>query len=162
MTAEPSVAHRFADAFHARDADRVADLFTPDAEYRDLFYGLHRGRSGIRALFARMFDEGRDHRWEMATVVTDGTTTAAEWRFTFTVTGPESRGGGRTLVFDGMSVFVTSGALCHRYREYFDRGAALLAVGLAPDAVARVVRNRPAITVHRAEDAGSWTTTAGS
>jgi ketosteroid isomerase-like protein len=163
MTAEPSVALRFADAFHTRDPGRVAEVFTPDARYVDLFYGDHRGRAAIRDLFARMYADGHDHRWAMGTVVADGSTTIAEWRFTFTVSGSVARGGGRTLCFDGVSVFATRDGRCSGYREYFDRGAALLAVGVPPAAVARIAAHRPtvAVTAPGAEDPGPWTT-AGS
>ena len=147
MTAEPSVAHRFAAAFHTRDPARVAEVFTPDATYHDLFYGVHHGHANIREMLARMYADGREHRWDMTTVVSDAWTTIAEWRFAFTVAGTAARGGGRTLRFDGVSVFATRDGLCHTYREYFDRGAALLAVGIAPAAVARIALSRPTVAV---------------
>lgn len=160
MTIEDTVAHRFAAAFHTRDPDRLVEVFTPDAEYHDLFYGEHRGHAGIRALFGRMYADGHDHHWVMTTVVSGASTTLAEWCFTFTVAGPAVRGGGRTLRFDGVSVFATRDGRCCAYREYFDRGAALLAVGVAPEAVARIAARRPtvAVTVPGAEDRMPWTT----
>jgi hypothetical protein len=58
----------------------------------DAFYGLHAGRKDLRAMFERMFREGRDYAWRIAA-----------------------------------------------YREYFDTGVALLQLGSAPDALARVL-----------------------
>ena len=41
----------------------------------------------------------------------------------------------------------TRAGLCHTYREYFDRGAALLALGISPAAVARIAAVRPTVEV---------------
>lgn len=54
---------------------------------------------------------------------------------------------GRTLTFDGVSVFETRSGLCHSYREHFDRAAALLALGIRPAAVAGIVARRPTVNV---------------
>lgn len=144
---EPSVAHRFTAAFHTRDAERLTEVFTEDVRYDDLFYGRFVGHDGIRALFGRMFAEGTRHEWTMTTVVASGACTVGEWRFGFTVSDAVARGAGRTLRFGGVSVFETRGGRCHTYREYFDRAAALLAVGIAPASVAGIVRRRPSVEV---------------
>jgi hypothetical protein len=44
-------------------------------------------------------------------------------------------------------VFETRGGRCHTYREYFDRTAALLAVGIAPASVAGIAARRPTVAV---------------
>jgi hypothetical protein len=154
MTTHPSsVAHRFAEAFNTREVEQVVRVFTDDARYHDLFYGTADGHAGLRALFGRMYAEGRQHHWEMTTVVVGERATIGEWRFTFTVSDAVPHGAGRTLRFTGVSVFETWGDLCHTYREHFDRAAALLAVGIAPTAVAGIVRRRPSIEVAAAGSA---------
>lgn len=142
----PTIAHRFADAFHTRDPAAVTAVFAPDAVYQDLFYGAAHGHDRIRALFERMYSEGGRHEWVMTTAASASDVTLAEWRFTFTV-ADGVRGAGRTLRFAGVSAFACRDGLCHTYREYFDRGAALLAVGVAPEAVARIARRRPTVEV---------------
>lgn len=142
-----SVADRFADAFNSSDVDRVLACFSPDARYRDLFYGLAVGHRQIRALFERMFAEGDRHEWTMTRVVTDQSCSISEWTFRFTVSSAVPSSAGRTLRFDGVSVFETSAGRCHAYREHFDRGAALLALGIGPARVAAIVARRPTVDV---------------
>ena len=142
-----SIAHRFTEAFNARDVDRLLELFTPDATYHDLFYGARTGHPGLRALFARMYAEGSRHEWTMTSVAAGPEATLGEWNFELTLSDAVASGAGRTLHFAGVSVFETRDGRCHTYREHFDRAAALLAVGIAPDAVARIVRRRPSVRV---------------
>jgi hypothetical protein len=85
QTRSASVTDRFASAFNARDVERVLTCFTPDATYRDLFYGTFEGHDEIRALFARTYAEGDRHEWIMTHVVTDRDCTIGEWTFRFTV-----------------------------------------------------------------------------
>ncbi|PZS25155.1 MAG: hypothetical protein DLM59_20710 [Pseudonocardiales bacterium] len=143
----PDVAHRFAAAFNTRDTDRVLDCFTPDAVYHDLFYGRFSGRAGLRRVFERMYAEGGHHEWRMTRVVDEPVCTIGEWQFTFTVSAMVPRSSGRTLTFHGVSIFETRARLCHTYREYFDRGAALLGLGISPSAVARITAHRPSVEV---------------
>jgi len=148
MTATASdIAHRFAAAFNTRNVETVLDCFTPDARYLDLFYGTFSDRSGLRGLFERMYAEGDQHEWMMTRVVVNPVCTIGEWRFTFTVSSAVARSSGRRLTFRGVSIFETRAGRCHTYREYFDRGAALLALGISPSAVARIAEGRPSVEV---------------
>jgi ketosteroid isomerase-like protein len=141
------MADRFAAAFNSRDVDRVLACFSPDARYRDLFYGPSVGHQEIRSLFERMFAEGDRHEWTMTRVVDDQDCSIGEWTFTFTVSSAVPPSAGRTLRFDGVSVFETRDGLCHTYREHFDRAAALLALGIRPAGVAAIVARRPTVDV---------------
>lgn len=147
QTRPSSVAERFAAAFNARDVDSVLACFARDATYRDLFYGTFAGRDEIRSLFERMYAEGDRHEWTMSRVVVDRDSTVGEWTFTFTVSAAVPPSVGRTLTFTGVSVFETASGLCHTYREYFDRAAALLALGIPPAGVAAIVARRPTVGV---------------
>jgi hypothetical protein len=113
----------------------------------DLFYGTFEGHDEIRALFTRMYAEGDRHEWIMTRVVTDGDCSIGEWTFRFTVSAAVPPSCGRTLTFNGVSVFETRDGLCHTYREHFDRAAALLALGIRPAGVAAIVARRPAVEV---------------
>jgi limonene-1,2-epoxide hydrolase len=146
-TSPATVADRFASAFNTRDVDQVLACFAPDATYRDLFYGTFSGHDQIRSLFARMYAEGDRHEWTMTRVVTDPGCTVGEWTFTFTVSAAVPSSAGRTLTFSGVSVFETEDGMCHTYREHFDRGAALLALGIRPASVAAIVARRATVDV---------------
>jgi hypothetical protein len=146
-TTPASVADRFASAFNARDVDGVLACFAPDATYRDLFYGTFAGHDQIRSLFEQMYAEGERHEWTMTRVVSDPGCTVGEWTFTFTVGTAVPPSAGRTLTFNGVSVFEAVNGMCHTYREHFDRGAALLALGIRPTSVAAIVARRPTVDV---------------
>jgi len=132
----------FAKAFNARDVDGLLACFTERASYTDNFFGEHQGRDGLRAMFERMFREGRDYAWRMDTVVETPTSAAAEWTFSYVVTDAVPRSAGRKVRFRGMSLFELEGGRIARYREYFDTGVALLQLGFAPEGLAKVLGRR--------------------
>ncbi len=136
------IVKEFAKAFNARDVDGLVALFTDRGSYTDNFYGEHAGRESLKSMFERMFHEGRDYAWRMDTVVETPTTAAAEWTFSYVVTDAVPRSAGRTIGFRGMSVFELEAGRIARYREYFDTGVALLQLGFAPDAMAKVLGRR--------------------
>jgi steroid delta-isomerase-like uncharacterized protein len=133
---------RFEAAFNARDVDGLLACFTEGASYTDNFYGEHVGRDHLRAMFERMFHEGRDYAWRMERVVETPTSAAAEWTFSYVVTDAVPRSAGRKIRFRGTSVFELEGGRIARYREYFDTGVALLQLGFTGDAIAKVLGRR--------------------
>jgi ketosteroid isomerase-like protein len=147
MTDTLDIARRFTAAFNSRDVCRVVSCFTPDATYHDLFYGRFDGRPALTRMFERMYAEGDHHEWTMTNVVTGTGRTVGEWNFTFRVSSLVPRSAGRTLSFRGVSVFETEHGLCAGYHEYFDRGAALLALGISPATVARITARRASVSL---------------
>jgi len=137
-----SLVQDFAKAFNARDVDGLLACFTDRASYTDNFYGEHHGRDGLRAMFERMFHEGRDYAWRMDTIVETPASAAAEWTFSYVVTDAVPRSAGRKVRFRGMSVFELDAGRIARYREYFDTGVALVQLGFAPEAIAKVLGRR--------------------
>ena len=137
-----SVVRRLETAFNKQDVDGLIDCFTEDGRYTDTFFGPHTGHSALRAMFARMFREGRDYVWRMDTLVEDARHAAAEWSFSHVATEAVPRSAGRRVGFRGMSLFVLDGDRIKDYREYFDEGVALLQLGFAPESLAKVLRKR--------------------
>ena len=137
-----SVVRRFETAFNTQDVDALVACFAPNATYTDTFFGPHTGHPALRAMFERMFREGRDYAWRMETVVEDARHAAAEWSFQYVVTEAVARSAGKKIGFRGMSLFVLDAGRIATYREYFDEGLALLQLGFAPDALARVLTKR--------------------
>ena len=131
---------RFAASFNKRDVDGLLALFTADATYRDLFYGPHAGQAALRGMFERMFHEGRDYDWHMDAIVMDQRRAAAEWTFSYTASAAVPRSEGRSVRFSGMSIFDLENGQIHAYREYANTGVALLQLGFAPEAIAKVLR----------------------
>ena len=144
-----SIVDDFTAAFNRADVEALVGCFTPSATYADGFLGEHRGAEALRAMFARMFHEGRDYRWRMDTVVVSGDRVAAEWTFGYVVTDAIPRSAGRRIGFRGMSLFELEGGRIRAYREYFDVGQACLQLGFAPDAVAKVLRRKLALSAQQ-------------
>jgi steroid delta-isomerase-like uncharacterized protein len=137
-----SIVHEFAGAFNRADVPALLRCFTAGATYRDMFYGPHSGQEALRAMFERMFREGRDYVWTMDTVVETPAAAAAEWTFAYVVTDAVPRSAGRKVRFRGASIFELEAGRIAGYREYFDTGAALLQLGFAPGALAKVLARR--------------------
>jgi ketosteroid isomerase-like protein len=129
----------FEAAFNRRDVDGLLACFTDDATYDDGFYGRHTGPGELRAMFERMFREGRDYAWTMEVIVESVEHAAAEWDFSYVVTDALPRSAGRHVRFKGMSLFDLRGAKIRAYRESFDTGVALLQLGFTPESVAKVL-----------------------
>ena len=134
-----SVVREFEGAFNRRDVTALVACFTPDGSYHDTFFGGHVGSAALRAMFERMFREGRDYAWTMDTVVETDMAAAAEWTFAYTVTEAIPRSAGRAVRFRGMSFFEKRGGRISAYRESFDMGAALLQLGFSPEATAKTI-----------------------
>ncbi|PYM68838.1 MAG: hypothetical protein DME03_23520 [Candidatus Rokuibacteriota bacterium] len=137
-----SIVDDFAKAFNRQDVGELVACFTEGASYRDNFFGEHRGHAGLRAMFERMFREGRDYHWVMDTVVEAPGRASAEWTFGYVVTDAVPRSSGRKIGFRGMSLFELERGKIAAYREYFDVGQALLQLGFAPEAMAKVLRRK--------------------
>ncbi|HJV57774.1 MAG TPA: nuclear transport factor 2 family protein [Methylomirabilota bacterium] len=135
-----SIVREFERAFNRQDVAALVACFTPDGSYHDTFFGQHAGPAGLRAMFERMFREGRDYRWTMETVVETESGAAAEWTFGYTVTDAIPRSAGRAVRFRGMSLFEKRDGKIAAYRESFDLGAALLQLGFSPEAMAKTIR----------------------
>ena len=134
-----SIVREFEAAFNHQDVDALLACFTPGATYVDTFFGAHTGIAALRAMFARMFREGRDYSWRMDTVVETAAAAAAEWTFGYVVTEAVPRSAGRRVRFRGMSMFELERGRIAAYREHFDEGLALLQLGFKPDSIAKVL-----------------------
>ena len=137
-----SIVHEFASAFNRQDVDALVACFTPTGSYVDTFFGPHAGHGELRAMFERMFREGKNYRWTMDAVIDTPSRAAAEWTFGYVVTEAIPRSAGRAVRFKGMSLFELEGGKIAVYREYFDTGAALLQLGFKSESLAKVIARK--------------------
>jgi hypothetical protein len=135
----------FSAAVVANDGTGLAALFTPEGIYADEFFGAHQGHTAIAAMLQRFHDTGRDYRWNFIDPVSDGATGYARFRFSYAslLTGCE----GRPVVFEGMSQFGFARGLIEHYREAFDRGVALVQLGLPAERIKRILEKAAARTI---------------
>ena len=141
-----SIVREFEAAFNRADVEALVACFTPAGRYVDNFFGAHAGHAELRAMFARMFHEGRDYRWTMDTIVETPARAAAEWTFGYVVSDAIPRSAGRRVSFKGMSLFDLDGGKIADYRECFDTAAALIQLGFKPDSLARVIARKHGLT----------------
>jgi steroid delta-isomerase-like uncharacterized protein len=137
-----SIVREFEKAFNSQDVAGLVACFTPGGTYTDTFFGTHTGSADLKAMFERMFHEGRSYSWVMDVVVDGRDAAAAEWTFQYVVSEAVPRSAGRPVRFRGMSIFELEGGRIARYREYFDEGLALLQLGFKPDSLAKVLARR--------------------
>jgi steroid delta-isomerase-like uncharacterized protein len=137
-----SIVREFEKAFNKMDVDALLACFTAGATYTDNFFGAHTGTASLRAMFERMFREGRDYSWVMGTMVETPERAAAEWTFSYVATDAIPRSAGKRVRFRGMSFFDLERGRIAAYRECFDLGVACLQLGFAPESIAKVLRAR--------------------
>ena len=136
------IVKEFEAAFNRLDIEALLGCFSPEATYVDTFYGPHTGTAALRAMFARMFREGRDYVWTMESVIATDDRAAAEWSFSYVATAAVPRSAGRRVRFRGMSFFELHNGKIVAYREVFDTGLALLQLGFAPESMAKTLARR--------------------
>jgi limonene-1,2-epoxide hydrolase len=128
----------FCSAVERRDGHGLAELFTPDGVYHDVFYGAFEGRERIAELIDDWFyRSARDFRWRMFRPVTDGETLYAHYTFSYVSTLPEARG--KRVGFEGVSIFRLRGEKIVEYREVANAGPGFVAMGFAPERIAKIL-----------------------
>lgn len=137
-----SIVRDFEKAFNKQDVEGLIACFTPGGSYVDTFFGPHTGTAALRAMFERMFHEGRDYSWKMDMVVESREAAAAEWTFSYVASDAVPRSAGRRVTFRGASLFELEGGRVARYREYFNEGVALLQLGFKPESIAKVLARK--------------------
>jgi steroid delta-isomerase-like uncharacterized protein len=134
-----TIFERFSDAFNHQDVDALMECFTDDATYDDMLYGRSSGAEELRALFERMMRETDEVLWKADTIVASPSVEMVEWTFRLTLSDEVPRSAGKTWSVRGVSIFELRDGRCRAYREYFDRGAALIQLGLEPAALHRIL-----------------------
>lgn len=137
-----SIVRDFEKAFNKQDVEGLVACFTPGGSYVDTFFGPHAGTAALRAMFERMFHEGRDYSWKMDMIVESRDAAAAEWTFSYVASDAVPRSAGRRVTFRGASLFELEGGRVARYREYFNEGVALLQLGFKPESIAKVLARK--------------------
>jgi hypothetical protein len=120
----PALLRRFAAAVVANDGAGLAALFTEDGVYEDGFFGANQGPGAIAGMLAKLHETGGDYRWDFFDPLSDGRIGYAHWRFSYVSKMPGAEG--KSVIFEGMSLFEFHGDRIARYSEAFDRGVAFV------------------------------------
>jgi ketosteroid isomerase-like protein len=144
----------FCAAVEAGDGAALAQLFTPDGIYHDVFYGSFLGRARIAEMLTQRFhrDAGA-FRWDMFDPVSNGKTLYARYLFSFTSKLPGAEG--KRAMFEGVSIMTMRDGLIADYREVADVTPGLIDLGFPPERIARLgvragetLRTRPEAARH--------------
>ena len=140
----------FCTAVERHDGKGLAELFTEEGVYHDVFYGAFRGREKIAEMIDDWFYRtARDFRWEMFRPVSDGRTLYAYYTFSYVSTLPEAEG--RRVGFEGVSIMTLRDGKIAEYREVATSGIGLLEMGFAPERVAKILSKEATLIKARPE-----------
>lgn len=143
---------RFTAAVEREGGAALADQFTEDGVYHDLFYGPNQGRAKIAEMLEEHFwAHGEDYHWEMREPVVSGDIGYAHWTFSFTSKLDEAKG--QRVVWNGMSRFKLRDGRIEHYKEMFDIAIALSQSNFAEGRISRIVAKH--VERLRAEVAGT-------
>ena len=126
----------FAAAAVAGDGTRFAALFAEDGRYHDVFYGTFHGRAAIADMLENRFHrDAENFRWDFHDPVCDGDIGYARYVFSYDskLAGSE----GKRVLFEGVSIFRLAGDAIRDYCEVANAGPGLVALGFAPERVAK-------------------------
>lgn len=138
MTGFAALMEAFAGAAVAGDGARLAELFTEDGVYHDVFYGEFRGRAAIADMLENRFHrDAGNFRWDMHDPVRSGDIGYVRYVFSYDskLEGCEGRRG----LFEGVGILRLDGDLIRDYREVANVGPGLVALGFAPERIAKIL-----------------------
>lgn len=128
----------FGAAVEAGDGTALANLFTQDGVYHDMFYGAFKGRAAIKGMLENIFHrDAKDFRWELLDPVTNGRIGYAHWLFSYTGTAAHIKG--QRVVFDGVGIYVLKDGLIERYEDISNSVVPLKAMGVPQPVIDRQV-----------------------
>ncbi len=140
----------FCDAVERRDGKAVAELFTEDGVYHDVFYGAFGGRAKIAALIDDWFYRtAEDFRWDMHEPVSDGKTLYARYTFSYRSTLPEAKGA--RAMFEGVAIMTLRDGKIAGYHEVANTAPAFVDLNFAPERIAKIVAKQGAALKARPE-----------
>ena len=144
---------RMTQAACAGDGDAVADCFTPDGVYHDVFYGAFQGADISRMITGFFHRDACNFLWDLHDVVSDDRTGMARYVFSFEskLEGCE----GRRAIFEGVAICKLNGGLIQLYSEVADTMTGQHLMGFQDAKMLRFIqrqteelRNRPEVEKH--------------
>ena len=127
----------FCDAVERHNGKALADLFTEDGVYHDVFYGAFEGREKIATLIDDWFYRtAEDFRWDMHAPVSDGETLYARYTFSYRSTLPEAEGA--RAMFEGVSIMKLRDGKIAEYHEVANTAPGFVDMNFAPERIAKI------------------------
>ena len=119
------------------DGQGVADCFTPDGVYHDVFYGAFVGPD-IKAMIEDYFHrDGQNFRWDVHDPIDNGRIGYA--RYVFSYESKLSGSQGKRAIFEGVAVCELADGRISSYKEIANAATGLSCLGFAPERLAKFV-----------------------
>lgn len=140
----------FCGAVEQRNGKALAELFTEDGVYHDVFYGAFEGRAKIAEMVDDWFYRtANDFRWDMHEPVSDGKTLYARYSFSYRSTLPEAKGA--RVIFDGVAIMTLRDGLVAEYHEVANSAPAFVDMNFAPERIVKIIARQAATLRARPE-----------
>ena len=140
----------FCDAVEQRNGKALAELFSEDGVYHDVFYGPFEGRAKIAELIDDWFYRtATDFRWDMHTPVSDGQTLYARYTFSYRSLLPEARGA--RAMFEGVAIMTLRAGRIAEYHEVANTATGFVDMNFAPERIVKIVARQAAALKARPE-----------
>jgi ketosteroid isomerase-like protein len=140
----------FCGAVEQRNGKALAELFTEDGVYHDVFYGAFEGRAKIAELIDDWFYRtATDFRWDMHDPVSDGETLYARYTFSYRSILPEAKGA--RVMFEGVAIMKLRDGKIAEYREVANTATGFVDMNFAPERIVKIVAKQGAALKARPE-----------
>jgi ketosteroid isomerase-like protein len=140
----------FCDAVERHNGKALAEQFTEDGVYHDVFYGAFAGRVKIAELIDDWFYRTAcDFRWDMHAPVSDGRTLYARYTFSYRSTLPEANGA--RAMFEGVAIMQLRDGKIAEYHEVANTAPGFVDMNFAPERIAKIVARQGAALKARPE-----------
>ncbi len=144
---------KLGDSVAARDGKALAECFTPDGVYDDVFYGAFQGPEAIADMLENYFHrDGTNFRWDFHDPVSDGKIGYA--RYVFSYESKLADAAGKRTIFEGISVVRLEDGLLAEYKEIANTAVGLHLLGFAPERLAKILAKEAAELISRDESKG--------
>ena len=140
----------FCGAVEQRNGNALAELFTEDGVYHDVFYGAFEGRAKIAELIDDWFYRtATDFRWDMHAPVSDGHTLYARYTFSYRSILPEANGA--RVMFEGVAIMKLRDGKIASYHEVANTATGFVDMNFAPERIVKIVAKQDAALKARPE-----------
>ena len=140
----------FCDAVEQRNGKALAELFSEDGVYHDVFYGAFEGRAKIAEMVDDVFyRSATDFRWDMHSPLSDGDTLYAHYTFSYRSRLPEAKGA--RVMFEGVAMMRLREGKIVTYHEVANTAPAFVDLNFAPERIVKILAKQGAALKARPE-----------
>ncbi len=136
------------------DGQGVADCFSANGTYHDVFYGSFKGGAIVDLIENHFHRDGSDFLWDLHDAVEQGGIGYVRYVFSYSSKIPESKG--RRAVFEGVAICRVENSHILEYREVANAVVGLHLLGFEPQRLSRFIDRetkallaRPEARLHR-------------